>query len=202
MLCFELILNSLHASITVQNATEWNQSVLANTGSLDVHSCFNVCSMIVSIVIIFLFINVIAYINFHYLLLLLSQDSKVRERGTCWQKKKKPLCNKKLNYFKIQKIVHFPSDFVSQLEKNSGALRTSIFPQGLFISNTIQYLSIENQVNCYVSQQMRLKEGQQLNKMFYFVRYFLISLLSISFHIFYKQMFFFNNARYQLLLIS
>lgn len=72
MLCFELILNSLHASITVQNATEWNQSVLANTRSLDLHSRFNACSMIASIVIIFLFISVIVYINFHSLLLLLS----------------------------------------------------------------------------------------------------------------------------------
>lgn len=70
LLCFELILNSLHASISVQNATEWNQSVLANTRSLDVHLCFNACCRMVSIVIIFLFISVIVYINFHNLSLL------------------------------------------------------------------------------------------------------------------------------------
>jgi len=40
LLHFELTLNSLHASIAVQNATGWNQSVLANTTSLDVYPCF------------------------------------------------------------------------------------------------------------------------------------------------------------------
>lgn len=72
MLCFELILNSLHASITVQNVTEWNQSVLANTRSLDVYLCFNACSRIASIVIVYLFTTVIVCIKFHSLSLLLS----------------------------------------------------------------------------------------------------------------------------------
>lgn len=72
MLYFELILNSLHGSKTAQNATEWNQSVLANTRSLDVYLCFNICSRIASVVIIFLFTSVIVYINFHNLLFLLS----------------------------------------------------------------------------------------------------------------------------------
>lgn len=72
MLCFELILNSLHDSITVKNATKWNQSVLANTRSLEVHPCFNACSRVASIVIIFLFTRLIVYIKFPDLFFLLS----------------------------------------------------------------------------------------------------------------------------------